>query len=149
MNKPKLSNKQGGELTFSDFVAHPIWGFADDDGDEVMPVDYPGHLIASDGGNAWFIACEFILNDGTKLPGVIYVRTTDHSIYMLVFSESDGRFFDFPVNSMMEGRVAPEELALHLRKTVDQVFPITYVTPYAFRDGQKLIGQFNLPLHKK
>lgn len=145
MNILKPANKDLRELTFPDYIVHPIWGFADDDGDEVMPVDYPGHLIRSSGGEALFVACEFTFFDGTKQPGVINVRMTFRSVYLLEFPKPDGKLFRFPINSRMEGNVTPAELATHLHKPVDQIFPINYKTPYVFKDGQKLIGNYNYP----
>ena len=149
MNASKPANKKDGKLTLHDFTAYPIWGFANDDGHEVMPVDYPGHLIWSGGGEALFVVCKFTFSDGSTQPGVINVRMTDRNVYVLKFPQANGKLFYFPVNSMLEGDIAPEELANHLRKSVDQVFPITYTTPYVFEDGQKLIGQYNLPTSKK
>jgi hypothetical protein len=147
INLLKPPNKSDGHLTVDDFISYPIWGFAADDGDEVMPVDYPGYLIAPNGGNGWFIACEFTLNDKTNLDGVINIRTTNRSLYVLKFPDPNRNFFAFPVNSRQEGRIGPEQLAEFLHKSIDQIFPIAYKTPFVFKDGQKIIGQYDLPSH--
>lgn len=133
------------ELNISDFYTHPIWGFVDDDGDEVMPVDYPGHLIWSNGGESLFVLCKFTLNDGTNIDGVISVRMTNQSVYTLKFPYQDGSLFYFPVNSSLEGRVSPKQLAFHLNKVSDDVFPIKFDTPFVFEDGKKLLGIYNPP----
>jgi hypothetical protein len=132
------------ELRFSDYYSHPIWGFTDDDGDEVMPVDYPDHLIWSGGGEALFVLCEYVFNDGTKMDGVVCVRMTDQKFYILTFPYPDGSFFDFPVNSMLEGTVTPEQLASHLEKSISEVFPIKINTPFIFENGEKLVGEYAL-----
>ena len=131
--------KQVDELVYSDYLEHPIWGFADDDGDDVEPVDYPGSVIQADSGSL-FIACKFILRDGTELPGVISVHVSSRSVYVLKFPDTGGRLFYYPVNTDMEGSVTREQLAAHLQKSVDQIFPITYAAPYVFKNGQRLTG---------
>lgn len=131
------------ELTYADYIANPIWGFADDDGDEVMSVDYPDHLIWSDGGEALWVKCKFLLNDSSELPGVVGIRMTDQTIYLLEFIKENNDLFVYPV-SALEGSVTIEELSHHLNKPLDSIFPITYITPYKFQDGQLLTGQYSL-----
>jgi hypothetical protein len=140
MNRTIEPKRLYDELTYSDYSEHPIWGFAADDGDEVMFVDYPGHLIASDGGNALWVRCEFKLNDGSQVPGVIGFRSTNWSIYLLEFLQPDGNLFTFPVNSPLAGTVTLRQLAERFGKSEDVIFPIIYETPFQFKNGEPVIG---------
>ncbi len=132
--------KQVNELIYRDYLEHPIWGFADDDGDDVEPVDYRGSIILADSGSL-FILCKFTLQDGTEIPGAISVHMPSQRVYVLKFPGTDGKFFYFPVGTSMEGSVTREQLAAHLHKSIDEIFPITYTTPYTFKNGQPLIGR--------
>ena len=133
------------QLRISDFYAHPIWGFKDDDGDEVMPVDYPGHLIWSNGGESLFVLCRYVLNNDEAIDGVIGVRMTNQSLYLLKFPAPDGSLFYFPVNSPLEGTVTPAQLAAQLNRKLEEIFPIRFHTQFIFEDGKRLVGQYDLP----
>jgi hypothetical protein len=138
----KASNsKSVDELTFDDFIVHPIWTWAEDDEDEslVTPLDYPG--VLPEDHDALFVICEIFLRDGTEITGVISIRTGDRFVYLISFPEAGGRFFDFPLQPQLEGIVTREQLAIHLRKPSSYIFPIRYNTPYMFGDGQLLAGQ--------
>lgn len=137
-NKPKKLSK---DLIYSDYLVHPIWGFWDDDGDEVTFSDDYDSFDAI-GGEALWVRCEFILNDSTKLPGVVGIRSTDWSVYLLQFVKSNGTLFTFPVNSMLEGKVTPSQLAKELNKSVEDVFPIKYKTIVKLKDERPLEGVY-------
>jgi hypothetical protein len=107
-----------------------------------MMVDYPGCLIWPSGGEALWVRCDFTLKDGTKQPGVVGVRMTNQTIYLLEFAGSDNELFVFPVNSLLEGSVTLEQLAQHLGKPVDAIFPIRYSTPYVFKNHMPLTGVY-------
>lgn len=94
-----------------------------------------------------FVLCEYQFNDGTRLNGVVFVRLLDQSFYILAFPRHDGSLFDYPVHSPLAGTVTPEQLASNLGKTVDEVFPIKFETPFVFENGKKLIGEYAFPYH--
>ena len=141
MREIKKPQKLSSELTYSDYVEHPIWGFWDDDGDEVTFADDLDSFDAI-GGEALWVRCGFTLNDGTRLPGVVGIRDTEWSIYLLKFVRPDGTLFAFPVNSMLEGSVAPSELAKLLHKSVDEIFPVKYETTVELKNGRPLVGVY-------
>lgn len=142
INKPSPD-----ELRLEDFFSYPIWGFVHDDGDEVTPVDYPGYLKWSSGGNALFVLCEYTFHDATRMKGVIFVRMTNHTVYMLTFPLPDGTLYYFPVNSPLEGDVTPENLSTQIGKAVEEIFPIQFDTEFYFENGEKLTGSY-LPEQK-
>jgi hypothetical protein len=137
----KASNlKSASELTLDDFSVHPIWTWAESDEDEslVMPLDYSGAL--PEDHDALFVACELLLVDNTKIAGVISVRMSDYSVYLLSFSKADRGFFDFPLHPQLT-TVTREQLANQLGKRAEHIFPIRYNTSYTFIDGRLLAGQ--------
>jgi len=144
INKPQKLSK---DLIYSDYLEHPIWGFWDDDGDEVTFADDYDSFDAV-GGEALWVRCEFILNDDTRLPGVLGIRCTDWSIYLLEFVKPNGALFTFPVNSMLEGEVTPSQLAKELNKSVENVFPIKYKTVVKLKDGKPLEGVYQWSMKK-
>ena len=91
-----------------------------------------------------FVACEFLLGDNTKMLGCVGVRMTDHSVYLLSFPEYDGSFFSLPINSALEGSVTKAELAAHIHKPANDIFPVTYRTAYKFADNQTLVGRYDM-----
>jgi hypothetical protein len=138
INRPQHFSK---ELIYSDYLEHPIWGFWDDDGDDVTFADDYDSFDAV-GGEALWVRCEFILNDATRLPGVVGIRCTDWSIYLLKFVKSNGTLFVFPVNSMLEGKVTPSQLAKELNKSANDIFPIRYETVVELKDGKPFVGVY-------
>jgi hypothetical protein len=138
-NNPQILSR---ELMFSDYLEHPIWGFWDDDGDDVTFADDYDSFYAV-GGEALWVHCEFILNDDTNLPGVVGIRCTDWSIYLLKFVKPNGALFTFPVNSMLEGRVTSSQLAKELNKSVENVFPIKYKTVVKLKDEKPFEGVYH------
>jgi hypothetical protein len=119
MDNPRKISK---ELTFSDYIEHPIWGFWDDDGDDVTFADN-FDSFNSPGGEALWARCKFEFRDGTKSLGVIGIRTTNWSAYLLKFVNPDNSLFYFPINSMLEGSVTPNQLAKQLNKSANDIFP--------------------------
>jgi hypothetical protein len=142
-----IRKPRSADLRIQDFLSHPIWGFVEEDEDEVETVVYSDNLVLPIGGGVLFVFCEYQFNDATILKGVVFVRLSDQSPYILAFPRPDGSLFDFPVNSSLAGMVTPEQLASHLEKTVDEIFPIKYETPFVFENGKKLTGEYPYPHH--
>jgi len=139
MKVNKKPTKLCDELTFADYLEHPIWGFWDDDGDEVTFADTYDSFDAV-GGEALWVRSEFLLNDGTRLPGVVGFRITNWSVYLLEFIEPDGSIFQFPVNSMLEGTVSSQKIAELLGKSEDKIFPVRYETICELKEGKRIAG---------
>jgi hypothetical protein len=51
------------DLSWADYLDHPIWTFFDDDCYEVVPVNYPSWETEAHGGVSIFVACDFVLHD--------------------------------------------------------------------------------------
>ena len=133
------TEKKVSELTFDDFVTYPIWTWADEDTDMAIPL---GNLkTLPEDHNALFVACEFLLCDGTKVAGVLSIRMSDHIVYLLSFPGANSGVFDFPLQPQLKDTVSRDQLATWLQRPLECIFPITYSTPYKFSDGQPLIGQ--------
>ena len=137
----RLRQKSVSKLTLDDFTDYPVWTWAEDDKDEslVMPLIYSGSL--PEDCDALFVACKFLLADGTESAGVVSVRMHDRSVYLISFPEAGGKFFDFPLRSPLKNSITREQLAVKLGKSLDCVFPIAYTTPYVFSNGQPFVGQ--------
>jgi hypothetical protein len=135
----KTISKKVNELTLGDFSAHPLWTWDDEDEDTVVPQSYLGALPDED-NDALFVSCELSLHDGTKMTGVLSVRTRDHRVYTIDFPMPNGKFFPFPLQSRLKDLVKRDALATQLGKSREQIFPIAYTTPYTFSDGQPLVG---------
>ncbi|HEY3290026.1 MAG TPA: hypothetical protein VGK87_07870 [Anaerolineae bacterium] len=136
--------KTTNELTYADYIANPIWTLFDDDGDDMVPVEYPGWTSEAVGGEAVDAACEFILNDGTKVPGVVGIHMyykRPWVPYVFEFPDVNGILIDFPVKKEFETPITREEMAQFLGKTIDQVYPIRFVTPFILPSGELLAGE--------
>ncbi len=143
MQTSSPEEKRISDLTFSDFAVHPIWTWAEDNEDEslVVPLDCSGTLPDDEEYGNLFVACEFTFHDGTKMPGVLAVSMSNRQVYLLSFPKTDAGFFDFPLQPHLQGLVTREQLATWLRKPLADIFPITYSTPFMFKDGRLLTGQ--------
>lgn len=134
------SQKKIGQITIDDFVAHPVWTWADEDDEStVMPLE--NSEILPEDHDALFVACKLRLADGTSIPGALSVRMSDCSVYMLSFPKSNGTLFDFPLQPELKELVSREQLASHLQKPLEFVFPIEYATSQAFRGGKVIAGK--------
>jgi hypothetical protein len=132
------------DLTLSDFRICPIWTMFDDDGDDVVPVHYPSWETDAGGGALMYVACAFTLHDGTTVQGVVAVDNSNMMIpYALLFARSDGILEQFLINTYDEDDASRANLARFLNKTVDQVYPIRYATPFKSRDGHLIAGEHN------
>lgn len=141
MKTSSPEKKRVSELTFSDFVVHPVWIWAEDNEDESLVISLDYSEILPEEYDDLFVACKFTLHDGTEIPGVLAVNMSNRQVYLLSFPKADGGFFDFPLQPQLKGLVTREQLATWLRKPLADIFPITYSTSYVFRDGQPLTGQ--------
>ena len=139
--------KKTSRLTYNDYLRYPIWGFVDDEDGEKMPVEYPGYFIWPEGGGDLWVLGQFELNDQSIVPGVVGIRMLNHSLYLLKFVRNDATLLTFFTSGPLWDLVKPEEVAAVLGRTVDQVFPLKYTTPYVFKNGHPLIGEFGLEQH--
>lgn len=129
-------------LSIQDFLSHPVWGFVEEDEDEVETINYPDNLILPTGGGALFVLCEYQFNDSTKMKGIVFVRLSDQTPYLLAFPRLNGSLLFFPVNTSLEGQVQPAQLAFELNKTIEEVFPLKFYTPFSFTNDSELIGEY-------
>jgi hypothetical protein len=127
-----------GQVTMSDFLAHPVWTWADEDEGRVMPVVCSDILPESN--DALFIACKFRLANRSEILGTLSVRMSDRQVYLLSFSRRNGTLFDFPLQPALKGLVSREQLASFLEVPLNLVFPINYSTAFRFGDGSAVAG---------
>ncbi len=128
------------ELTIDDFTQFPIWTWADEDEDTVIPEDTQ-EVLPDEDNSALFVHSELRLNDGTSMVGILSVATSNHWVYVIEFVQTDGKLLSLSLQPQLAGFSEREQVASHLGNTTEQVFPIKYRTPFAFSDGQPLIGQ--------
>lgn len=143
MAKPKENKKPVSELTPDDFRHHPIWSWYENDWDEslVTPVEIT-HPLDEENYTAFFILCEFMLKDGTKIQGNISISLNDKLVYHLEFFKGSEKF-------SFSGKLHPkfgtlEQLSNWLGKPVDKITPLNYTTPYYFEDGTPIKGEIEL-----
>jgi hypothetical protein len=139
MSTGKLFPKKLGELTAKDFAVHPVWTWEDDDREIVIPIEPSNYRPHNH--DALFVRADFQLSGGLRQAGVVSVRLSDRQVYLLSFFMPDGGIFDFPLQPELSGLVSREELASSLGVPTHAVFPLTYQTPFLWRDGQQLAGQ--------
>lgn len=133
-------------LTIDDFSSGSIWTWADDDDNNVKCIRYQDSLPEE--YDALFIGCDFILNDGSHMRGVVFVRISDHQIYSLAMPLENGKLIDIPLQSPLKGlqQIQSEKVVSSLQKPIDEIFPITFVSPFVFSDGVQLEGVINLEI---
>lgn len=132
-----------GELSPEDFRRHPIWSWYENDWDEtlVAPVEIT-HPLNKSGYLVFFIQCELVLNDGTTVEGAVSINLNNNSAYSLEFFRENERF-------IFTGKWPPglgnlEQLSNWLKKSVDEITPLKYITPYLFEDGTPIKGEIDL-----
>jgi hypothetical protein len=131
--------KQVYELTFSDFVASPAWEFAIDEEDidgqdeaTVRPFAFGDTIDCYDG--SLVVAAEFVLADGTRLPGYLTPRSRDDQSLgtlqpQIVTQNGQVMFWC--------GRCPPplEHAYKLLGRGPDSVFPIRFSTKVSLAQG--------------
>ena len=138
--------KQVSDLSPKDFKEHPIWGWHDEDGDSplVMPINETEIISgAKTKHNVLFISSEFMLHDGTRIEGSIGVVLSQRWTYLLSFFK-ENEIFSFSLNPHPKLLVTIEDLEIWIGKSVDQISPIRYMTPYYFSDGSAIAGEIDL-----
>jgi hypothetical protein len=143
MTKLKKNVKPVGELKPDDFRRHPIWSWYENDWDEslVMPVEII-HPLNEDEYLVFFILCDLILNDGTNMKGAVSINLNNKSAYSIEFfrgNEVFGFTGKWPTDL---GNLV--QLSNWLQKSVDEITPVKYITPYFFKDGNPIKGEIDL-----
>ncbi len=122
----------------------PIWTLeeTDWDGDFYVPIQatYP-LLSGEEDGDVilmMFVFCTIRLNDGSFMDGVVYLYDVEDSEVrgreygLLVFNE--GGAISIPPKKLRIGHeVSPEEFAQRLGKSLDQISPLAWTTPFWIR----------------
>ncbi|MEW5956351.1 MAG: hypothetical protein AB1801_01410 [Chloroflexota bacterium] len=143
MSQIEKNIKRVSDLRPGDFRRYPIWSWYEDDWDEsrVIPVEIT-HPLDEEEYTAFFILCEFVLNDGTKIQGDISISLNNRFIYHLEFFKGNEKFG-------FSGKLHPkfgnlEQLSNWLKKSVDEITPLKYSTLYFFKDGTPIKGEIDL-----
>jgi hypothetical protein len=119
-------SKPISELSIDDFLTHPIWTWADED-DESLVI--PLEDINQD-HDTLFILANFILGDGTKIPGFIAVRANNFSLYLMALAGKNNRLFDIPLQLQLRKLIDIDKIQAELNKEAKDIFPIRYETTY-------------------
>jgi hypothetical protein len=142
--KDMKENKTPKNISITDFLQNPLWTWEEDDGDTLIPIKYIEHL--PDDHNAIFIKCDFKLRDNTMLIGVISIRMSDHKVYLIKFSDDNGRLIQLPLQPELVSELQKQIIKIYqlLGKPHKDIFPLTFTTPYIFSDGSPLKGEINI-----
>jgi hypothetical protein len=136
----KRSSKSVGELKYSDFIANPVWGWADEkDESLVEPVLCAGTLPAADEHDNLLVASTFRLGDGTEVAGAVAVRMTDSAVYLVSIALERDEFLDIPLQPELRAETV-RSLSSTLGRPASAIFPIQFTTAFVFSDGQSLRG---------
>lgn len=135
--------KHVNDLTPDDFRRQPVWTWYDDDAALVRPVEPTPRLPDDDETLAYFILCEIVLRDGTRMEGEVSVSLHTRSAYGLTFFQGEDAFTF--VGSVLPGfGGGVSHLMTWLQKPVEAFAPIRYVTRFAYADGTPIAGEIDL-----
>jgi hypothetical protein len=135
--------KPVGDLTPDDFRQHPVWSWLENDFDEslVTQVEATNPLSDEDYG-VLFIYAALVLSDGTTLEGTVSINTSNRQIYLIEFFDVDSSFLFSGTRPPEDGTL--EQLSIRLAKEIDDITPLTYITPYYLEDGTAIKGTIDL-----
>lgn len=144
MTCPPNERKEMGTLALADFRIHPIWGgYEDDHGDSwVAPIDLL-ETVNEEDWDMFFVYCELRLADGTQMEGAMSITTLDHFVYGVRFFCGENKCH-FPGIELRDRNRAIERLERWLGKNLSQISPVTFLTPYRWRDGVAVAGTIDL-----
>ena len=122
------------ELNIDDFITHPVWTWAEEEDERlVKPLE-----DINEEHDALFILSNFILSDGSRIPGFIAVRAPDFSLYSVALAGKNNRFFDIPLQLELRRLIDAHKIEEELDKGMKDIFPIRYeasLTPYKSLTG--------------
>lgn len=122
------------ELKIDDFLAHPVWTWADEEDERLVePLE-----DINEEHDALFILSNFILSDGSMIPGFIAVWEHDFSLYSVALAGKNNRLFDIPLQLELRSLIDVEEIEEELDKKFIDIFPIRYEA--SFRPDKSLTG---------
>jgi hypothetical protein len=126
--------KQISELNIDDFITHPVWTWAEENDERLVK---PLKDINED-HDALFIVTNFILSDGSKIPGFIAVRARDFSLYSIALTGKNNQLFDIPLQLELRRLINAHKIEEELDKKMIDVFPIRYEA--SLTSDKKLTG---------
>jgi len=137
--------KDVAELTYADFVLHPVWSWAEtDDESLVEPVPCQGGVLPDEHTrDSLFVAATLRLADGTTTPGTVSVRLSDRSVYAVGVAVANDELVEVSLQAQLRGD-ALRELAHHFGPRAASVFPLRFSTDFAFAGGRRLAGTLAL-----
>jgi hypothetical protein len=110
------------ELNIDDFITHPVWTWAEEEDERlVKPLE-----DINEEHDALFISSNFILSDGSKIPGFIAVRSQDFSVYSVSLVGKNNRLFDIPLQLKLRRLIDAHKIEEELDKGMKDIFPIRY-----------------------
>jgi hypothetical protein len=122
------------ELNIDDFITYPVWTWTEEEDERLVK---PLKDINEE-HDSLFIVTNFILSDGSKIPGFIAVRAHDFSLYSVALAGKNNRFFDIPLQLELRRLIDAHKIEEELDKGMKDIFPIRYeasLTPYKSLTG--------------
>jgi hypothetical protein len=137
------NKKRVSDLNIEDFKDFPIWTWEDDD-EYVIPIIEIETI--PDDYNAVFVRCEITTHSDKSTIGVVSVRMSDHSIYVISFTDEKGKLLDIPLQPMLADRKIFQlnRLSNIMNKKTKEIFPLKFQTHFKFSDGTSLRGEIFL-----
>lgn len=118
------------ELSIMDFKESPAWTWAEEY-DESMVTPWV-KTDSAENHDALFVLAKFHLHDKTTREGFLAVRTSDLFVYLISLSDDDGKSKDFSLLLDQIPLISKEDLARHINKKTNEIFPLTYQTTDLF-----------------
>lgn len=135
--------KRVQELRPEDYQRHPIWTYYDDEGDEVVPVEYPSWESEAIGGETVWMNADLELNDRSYCFGALSFHIYYKHVIYLTFVRSDNQRLSLRIDGQGKDAKKLSAIAEFLGKSVESVFPVRYTTPYIYLDGTPIKGIYN------
>ena len=86
-----------------------------------------------------FVRAKYTLADGTCLIGYVGIDGPDESLYVLgIFA--NGKDFSFNRGMRKDAWDEATEMAMEIRLSFEQIFPVKFACPYCFRSGESFFG---------
>lgn len=136
--------KSQRELSLEDFQRNPVWTWYENDTDEslMIPIEATDTLNEDD-FSVFFILCQFVFSDKTSVQGVIGVNIFAREPYYVEFFIGD-QPLTFSGAAFLLSPSSLDNFAASLGKSIDDITPLEFYTPFHFEDGESISGKIDL-----
>lgn len=134
--------KKDSELTLTDFMECPIWSPYDDEGDEVVPVEYPSWKTTAIGGESCWILGEVVLLDKSSYPCIVNFHIY-HKVILNINIYNGSHSYQLHIYPSRRNEINRHNLSIFFDKKLDQILPLIFVTPFSYLDGTTIKGIYS------